>query len=187
MVGAILVQNTSWRNVEIAITNLRAHATMDAQYLYDLDVRLLADLIRSSGFHNVKARRVQNVLAWYLRAGGLAEVENIKTPALRESLLNVDGIGEETADAILVYAFGRASFVIDAYTRRVLSRLGLAVGDERYTLLQSQFHQSFADDVECFAEYHALFVEHAKRTCKKIPDCDACTLLPDCNYAQALR
>ncbi len=125
MVGALLTQNTAWRNVERAIANLRGADCLDAEAIAALADGALAELIRPSGYFNVKARRLKSLCQWYVEAGGYSQLNQIDTNSLRAELLAVHGVGRETADDILLYGFKRPVFVIDAYTKRLFARLGL--------------------------------------------------------------
>ncbi|MFA5626853.1 MAG: endonuclease III domain-containing protein [Thiohalomonadaceae bacterium] len=185
MVGAILTQNTTWSNVEKAITNLKANAALEPTVILHTDDTTLAGWIRSSGYYNIKAGRLKNYCRWYLAAGGYTELQNLETAELRKQLLEVKGVGHETADDILLYAFARPVFVIDAYTRRLFSRLQLITGLEKYDELRHYFEQGLSHcdrQVELFNEYHALIVMHAKQLCRKRPLCRSCGLQPYCNY-----
>jgi endonuclease-3 related protein len=174
MVGAVLTQNTAWSNVEKAIRNLKAAGQLELQFMARMRERRLAGLIRSAGYFNVKAKRLKALSAWLQAAGGEPALRNRSTPDLRTALLSVHGIGPETADDILLYAFDRPVFVIDAYTRRLLKNLHLAAGDEHYEKLRSAFETALGDDADLFKEYHALIVRHAKEKCIKTPDCRHC-------------
>jgi endonuclease III related protein len=165
MVGAVLTQNTSWKNVEIAIRNLREAGSLDLPMITGLEVDDLAKLIRPSGYYNIKARRLKNLCAWLEEMGGMDKLSLLDTPDLRDSLLSVNGIGPETADDILLYALHRPVFVIDTYTRRLLEKLDLIAGDETYESLRSAFESALGADSVLFNEYHALIVRHAKQKC----------------------
>ena len=134
MVGAVLTQNTNWHNVEKALDNLKAIDILHPLGLHQTPEEQLAQLIRPAGYFKVKAKRLRHLLDWLFDAGGgqLEHHDQRSTPALREDLLAVHGIGPETADDILLYAFGRPVFVIDAYTRRLYARLGLCSRAEPY-------------------------------------------------------
>lgn len=180
--GAILTQNTSWSNVEKALGNLRARGLLSFEALAKLKASRLAALIRSSGYFNVKARRVKSFLAFLGREyGGRAERMASEAPAsLRAKLLNVDGIGPETADSIVLYAAGLPLFVVDAYTRRIFSRLGLLRGDESYDQVQRFFMERLPVDAALYNDYHAQIVLLGKNTCRARPLCAACPLLRRC-------
>ncbi|MCG8325520.1 MAG: hypothetical protein MI673_08385 [Thiotrichales bacterium] len=174
MVGAILTQNTAWTNVERAITNLKKAHCLHAEALLELRDKQLAHHLRPSGYFNIKTRRVKSFCRWYLESGQYRRLKNLHTDALRNELLSVNGIGPETADDILLYAFERPVFVIDAYTRRLLARLGWADGDEHYETLRAAFETALDPDTALFNEYHALIVRHAKEKCSGKSDCRHC-------------
>jgi endonuclease-3 related protein len=176
--GAILTQNTSWRNVERALGELRARGLLSWRGLRAMPVVRLARLFRSSGSYNVKARRVRAFLDFLGRDyGGRAEaLAGEEAGVLRRKLLAVKGIGPETADSIVLYAAGGAVFVVDAYTRRVFSRLGLLRGDEPYETVQAFFTGRLPADVALFNDYHAQIVRLAKDVCRARPRCEACPL-----------
>lgn len=175
-VGAVLTQNTAWTNVERAIANLKAKRLLDLDRLAALPPSRLAPLIRSAGFHNLKARRLHALLGWLRDSGGFAGLRLIRTGELRRRLLAINGIGPETADSILLYALGRPSFVIDAYTRRILHRYGLIKGNEPYDELKALFERSLPRSARRYNEYHALIVRLAKTHCRATPVCTGCPL-----------
>ena len=177
-VGAILVQNAAWSNVEKALGRLRGADRLSYEGLAGLPAADLAELIRPAGCHNVKAARLAAFVAWLGRAcGGRVEAMAGRDPrALRAELLDVHGIGRETADSIALYAAGLPLFVIDAYTRRVFARLGLVSGDEPYDALQRFFMSALPPDAALFNEYHAQIVTLAKEICRPRPLCDRCPL-----------
>ena len=177
MVGAVLTQNTAWINVERAIENLRQANLLSAESIAAMQPPALAEYLRPAGYFNVKARRLQALCAYLVAHPQLAEID---TPALRERLLGVHGVGPETADDILLYAYQRPVFVIDAYTRRLFGRLGLMEGDATYETLRATFETGLGRDVALFNEYHALIVMHAKHVCRKQPRCDDCCLNRRC-------
>lgn len=185
MVGAILTQNTAWTNVEKAIAALRRVELLEADALLRCEHDVLAALLRPVGYFNVKARRLQNFCAWYLRQGGEQGLSAWPTEALRKGLLSVNGIGPETADDILLYAFGRAVFVIDAYTRRLFGRLGMLDAALNYEALRAIFERDLPADADLFNEYHALIVHHAKYVCRSKPRCAECLLAGDCPVGAA--
>ena len=179
IVGAVLTQNTAWRNVEKAIANLRARNLLDLFALHRVADADLAAAIRPSGFFNLKTRRLKALVGWIVRRyGGLIErMFSEETEALREELLAVEGIGPETADSILLYAGRRPIFVIDAYTRRIFLRHGFINEADDASAIQDIFMKHLPHDAALFNEYHALIVRTAKEHCKKRdPDCDACPL-----------
>lgn len=178
-VGAILTQNTNWQNVERAIGNLKRLGILSARKMHGLGAEELAEAIRPAGYFNVKAGRLKAFVDFLMdRYGGsFKRMGREETGALRAALLGVNGIGPETADSILLYALGRPVFVIDAYTRRVLSRHGILGHDEPYELFQGLFHSGLNPDADLFNEYHALFVRLGKTLCRpRMPLCDQCSL-----------
>lgn len=177
-VGAILTQNTNWVNVERAIANLKGERLLSPEALRDLPVERLAEVIRPAGYFNVKSVRLKEFITWLFdKFGGSMEgMAAAEWPEVREELLKVKGIGPETADSILLYACAKPSFVVDAYTKRVLSALGIISGRERYEELRSLFMDNLPPDVSLFNEYHALIVQHAKEHCRKMARCAGCAL-----------
>jgi len=180
MVGAVLTQNTAWTNVEKAIANLKAADVLSADALQGMAQDDLAQLIRPAGYYNIKAGRLKHFCEFLREAGGEAALAALPTEQLRKALLSVKGIGPETADDILLYAFDRPVFVIDAYTRRLLQRQRLAMGDESYEQLRSGFERALPAEVAMFKQYHALIVEHAKAACGSKPRCAGCCLERSC-------
>jgi endonuclease-3 related protein len=180
MVGAVLTQNTAWTNVEKAIANLVKHDKLSAAGIVAARKDHLANWLRPSGYFNVKAERLKNFCRWYVEAGGFNALSKLDTDTLRDSLLSVNGIGPETADDMLLYAFDRPVFVVDAYTRRLFSRLGLIVGDEAYDDLRLACEDRLGADAALYNEFHALIVLHAKTVCRVRPRCGDCLLRPAC-------
>jgi endonuclease-3 related protein len=180
MLGAILIQHTAWSNASRAIDNLKSARLLAPDSLDDAGLERLAALIRPAGVYRVKARRIQAFVRWYRSSGEYAALRALPTRALRESLLSVHGIGPETADDILVYAFDRPVFVVDAYARRLFARYGLARGDEKYAELKTIVESGFHGDAAGLGEFHALIVEHGKRTCRPKPLCESCRLRDGC-------
>ena len=176
--GAILTQNTNWANVEKAIANLKSAHLLTPEKLCHLNVSELAELIRSAGYYNIKAKRLKSFLSWLFRNydGRLANLENLDTDRLRAELLAVKGIGRETADSILLYAFGRLTFVVDAYTARVAVRHGLIEPDADYEQLRELFQSNLPQDAQLFNEYHALLVRLGKEFCRPNAKCPGCPL-----------
>ena len=185
MVGAILTQNTAWSNVEKAIANLAGRHRLDPTAIIAARRDQLATWLRPSGYFNVKAERLRNFCRWYVQAGGYDRLRRYGTGRLRAALLEVNGIGRETADDMLLYAFRRAVFVIDAYTRRLFSRLGLCRGDEDYDRLRLAIERQLGPDIARYNEFHALIVRHAKDICRVRPRCQDCVLRPRCRYFRA--
>ncbi len=187
MVGAVLTQNTAWGNVEKAIDRLKAADALNCRAILTLADAELANLIRPAGYFNVKTKRLK-ALCRFLVERSVAEqpealAEQDSLAALRHDLLAVHGIGEETADSILLYALNLPGFVIDAYTRRILGRLGLLVGTESYSAIKALFEAELPAEVALYNEYHALIVRLAKDYCRPRPRCAGCPLHPICPTA----
>jgi len=184
IVGAILTQNTAWTNVERAIARMRTERMLHPGRIDAAPRGTLARLIRSSGYYNMKAKRLKQFAGFLLTryGGSLRRMFQTELPKLREELLAISGIGEETADSILLYAGDRPIFVVDAYTRRVLERHDLIPDGARYREIQRLFMDHLPADAALFNEYHALLVAVGKTYCRNTPRCDACPLrydLPD--------
>ena len=184
MVGAVLTQNTAWTNVERALARLSGRIPLTAEAILALDEPDLADALRPSGYFNIKARRLRSFCRGFIAGGGLAGLGALETGELRRYLLGIAGVGPETADDMLLYAFARPVFVVDAYTRRVFTRLGLLCGDEGYEAIRAAFETALGPDVPLFNAYHALIVRHGKEVCRKQPRCDACCLRGGCPSAE---
>lgn len=180
MVGAVLTQNTAWSNVERAIANLKKAGALVPETIISVHPRRLATWLKPSGYFNVKAKRLRALCRWLVNQGGVRRLSTLPTDVLRPALLSVNGVGPETADDILLYAFHRPVFVIDAYTRRLFARLGEMTGDEDYETLRAKFEAVLPADAALFNEYHALIVRHAKDICRSRPRCDQCKLVPIC-------
>jgi endonuclease III related protein len=179
IVGAILTQNTNWSNVERAISELRRNRLLSVAAINRISVAKLAPLIRSSGYFRQKARKLKEFVAFLhsKHSGSLTKMFRTSTPVLREQLLGVHGIGPETADSILLYAGEHPVFVVDAYTRRILQRHGLAHGKETYEEIRALFAKSLPLEPSLFNEYHALIVHLGKHFCRpKTPICSSCPL-----------
>lgn len=185
MVGAILTQNTSWSNVEKALAFLKQQISLTPEALIGLSITNLETCLKTAGYFRIKTQRLQNYCRWYVAHGGYQGLDKLPTHALREQLLQVHGIGPETADDILLYAFHRPVFVIDAYTRRLLQRLDLIQGQEKYEECRLLFEMQLPKSVDLYKQYHALIVIHAKQRCRKTkPICHACQLQPICLTAK---
>jgi endonuclease-3 related protein len=182
IVGAILTQSAAWTNVEKAISNLKAGGALTAAALLHIPSDRLAALIRPCGYYNAKARKikafVQRLECGY--GGDLERLFALDTMELRQELLSVHGIGEETADSIMLYAARKPAFVIDAYTRRILRRLALAPSLDSYGAFQALFTENLPQDEGLYEEYHALLVRHGKEVCRKAPRCSLCCLREIC-------
>ena len=184
MVGAILTQNCNWKNVEQAIGNLKAANMLDAASIACADHEQLAEVIRPSGFFNQKACRLQLFSRFYIAHGEISGLRKQPMAEMRLQLLALSGIGPETADSMLLYALRKPIFVVDAYTRRIFTRLGLLPEKIDYDGIQNYFHHQLEPQLSLFQEYHALIVEHAKRHCRNRQLCEKCPLLNSCNYSK---
>lgn len=184
-VGAILTQNTNWGNVEKAINNLKARKVLSPKALYELPHGELAVLIKPSGYFNIKAARLRHFLSFLVaeNGGSIKRVFAGKLEDVRERLLAVKGIGPETADSMILYAAGMPIFVIDAYTKRIFSRLGFCAKDVSYHDIQGLFMKNVPSDAALYNEYHALLVMLGKHFCKPKPLCGACPLNKMCAKA----
>ena len=179
MVGAILTQNTSWSNVEKAINNLKKEYLLEPQNLYHINQEELAQLIKPSGYFNIKAQRLKNFIAFFVEEfdGSVKKMFSGDGEELRRKLLKVNGIGPETADSILLYAGEKPFFVVDAYTKRIFSRHRLISEDASYHQIQEFFIRNLDSDVELFNEFHAQIVMLGKTICtSKNPDCSKCPI-----------
>ena len=186
IVGAILTQNTAWGNVEKAIANFYGDALasrftdgaggLRPEAVFDAGVAELADIIRPAGFFNQKAQYLKKVTAWFaLYNYEVSAVQSVPLAKLRPELLSIKGVGQETADSILLYAFGFPTFVVDAYTMRLCERYPVNAGNG-YAEVKSYFEMNLPPDAALYNNYHALIVINGKRHCKKKPACDGCPL-----------
>ncbi len=181
ILGAILTQNTAWRNAALALKRLRRAGLLNFKGLRGASLRELRSRIRPAGFYRQKARAIGSVLDWLEQTygGSVARMFRAPAPRLREELLALKGIGPETADSILLYAGQQPFFVADAYTRRILSRHALVSARAGYAHVQKYLHERLPPDQRLFNEFHALLVETGKRYCwRQAPRCDACPLGP---------
>jgi endonuclease-3 related protein len=183
--GAILTQNTNWANVEKAMASLRGVCELTPEGILSLTPDCLEEAIRSSGYFRQKSARLRSFCRFLMdRYGGdLSGTGGYDTGELREELLSLNGIGPETADSILLYALNRPVFVVDAYTIRLLSRLGLCDERGKYHDVQALFMDNLDPNARMFNEYHALIVTHCKQRCiKRAPKCGECTLAKWCAF-----
>ena len=178
IIGAILTQNTSWDNVEKAIASLKASGKFTPEGLFKLQTDKLALLIKSSGYFNIKAKRLKNFLSFLFNdyEGNIDRMLKEDGHILRHKLLNVNGIGPETADSILLYAAEYPIFVVDAYTNRIFSRHGYIPADATYHQIQELFVGNLPKDTQLYNEYHALIVRVGKELCRKTPRCNSCPI-----------
>lgn len=184
IVGAVLTQNTVWINVERAIDNLKQAGVLKLDAMLALEQQELAERLRPAGYFNLKARRLTNLLSAVRELGGVDGLARIPTLELRSRLLAVNGVGPETADDILLYAYHRPVFVVDAYTRRIFSRVGLALGDEAYDTLRLTVESAMPENTSWYQEFHALIVVHGKERCRPRPGCHDCPLAGVCDFPQ---
>ena len=182
VVGAILVQNISWSNVERALVNMRDAGVWSFREILDAPDEEMHEIIRPSGYYKAKTRKLKEFAEFILgeHDGDLARLFALPIGEMREQLLSVWGIGEETADDIILYVAKKPSFVIDMYTRRLLARLGWEIRGKSYSAYQELFHKLLPHDPYLFNEYHALIDYHVARICRKKPLCDQCVLAEDC-------
>lgn len=185
LVGAVLTQNAAWRNVEQALARLSEQKLLTPEAILSAPSDLLRDCLRPSGYYNVKAQRLIAACEAWVELGGEAGVGRMETAALRERLLAVKGLGPESVDDVLLYGLGRPVFVVDAYTRRIFSRIGAIAESIDYQSLQDFFHAGLPSDAALYAEYHALIVNAGKHHCRpRLPRCEDCPLISLCDYAQ---
>ena len=175
VVGAILTQNNSWKNAEQALKQMRQEGLVEAGQIVSCPVRSLESIIRSSGFYRQKARRLKEMARFILDCG-----EGFYREVERNQLLSVHGVGRETADSILLYACSQKHFVVDAYTRRIFVRYGWFPKEAGYPEIQEFFQSGLEPDGTLYKRFHALIVEHAKQTCRKLPLCEQCVLKENC-------
>jgi endonuclease III related protein len=178
MVGAILTQNTAWNNVEKAIRNLKQNKVLNPKRITNLPISELSRLIRPSGFYNIKTKRLISFVS-FLNKNYNSNIEKMrkqKLPELRLQLLDLYGIGEETADSILLYALEKPIFVVDAYTKRIFSRHEYLNAKTDYSLVQGFFMQNLPKSVKIYNEFHALLVKLAKDYCRTRPRCNICPI-----------
>ena len=187
IVGAILTQSTSWINVEKAILNLKSAGVLHPDSLRRLSHSELAELIHPCGYYNSKAQKLKAFVEYLANAhhDSLNSLFSPDIPDLRKELIAIHGIGEETADSIILYAARKPLFVVDAYTRRIITRTGLNSTENSYSAYQELFMNNLPHKEKLFNEYHALFVRHGKETCKKNPSCNQCCLKGRCAWPQA--
>ena len=185
MVGAILTQSAAWLNVEKAIVNLRAAGALSPEALRRLSLSEIAALIRPCGYYNAKARKLKSLAQWLGECchDNLNELFANSVDHLRQHLLSVYGIGQETADSIILYAANKPIFVIDAYTCRIVNRIGLEPASNNYAAYQSLFMNNLPADVGLFNEYHALPVCLGKNVCRNRPLCQRCCLQNICRFS----
>ena len=188
MVGAVLTQNTAWANVEKAMANLKRERLLTPSRMFNLDPEKLASLIRPCGYFNIKTKRLRHLLSFiHTRySNSLTRMFSTNPKLLRQQLLEVNGIGPETSDAILLYAGEKPFFVVDNYTRRIFSRQGLIADNADYRSLQNLFMDNLPLDARFYNEYHALIVRVGKEHCKKTrPLCSGCPIRCELSLSQS--
>lgn len=179
MIGTILAQNTSWVNAEKALWNLAQKNLISESKLNKINLDDLSQLIRSSGYYKQKAIKIQNVLN-FMQKNTISSLKKLEINVLRQNLITIKGVGPETADSIILYAFNKPIFVIDAYTKRLLSRIGLIPEKSSYGNIQDLFHAQISADFIVYNEYHALIVQHCVHVCTSKPQCNKCFLNQHC-------
>jgi endonuclease-3 related protein len=183
IIGAILTQNTNWNNVDRAINNLKRHSLLDFTRLSEISEEELCRLIRPAGYYNQKAERLK-AIAQFFQTNPLNKCNHLSIQEIREKLLSIKGIGEETADSILLYAFDKPMFVVDAYTKRIFYRLGFFQDNISYKEAQDFFMKHIKPDARLYNEYHALLVKLGKEFCKRKPKCEGCILNHLCKFSR---
>lgn len=186
IVGAILTQQASWKNVEIAIQNLKRANVLNEKGIYEIKKEKLENLVKPSGFYRIKTKRLKNFVNFLFDKynGNLEKLFKVNKNKLRNELLSINGIGKETADSIILYAANKPSFVIDAYTIRIFKRIGL-INEKDYDKVKLIFESNLKSDVNLYKEYHALIVEFGKNICKIKPLCHQCPIKKVCKYANS--
>jgi len=180
-IGAILTQNVSWKNVDKCMLAIKRQDMMNPEKLHSAEHDEIAALIRSAGYYNQKVKKIKNFLDWFKSENySFAGMKRMDDEPARRTLLNINGIGPETADSILLYAVQKKTFVIDAYTKRQLVRMGFIADGYSYEELRLLFHEKFTGNLKDYKEYHALFVRHGKKNCSKKPLCGTCFLSNRC-------
>jgi len=189
MMGAILTQNTAWVNVEKAINNLKREGILTFDKLKKIDEKSLAPLIRSSGYFNQKAKKIKNFIRFMNEefAGSISKMKSQRLDPMRKKLLSVNGIGYETADSILLYSLDKKIFVVDAYTKRIFSRIGIIKEDCDYSEVQEFFMKNLPKKLKLFNDYHAQIVILGKEICRKKPKCGVCPIHKECNFSRSKR
>ena len=182
--GAILAQSTSWKNAEKALIELNKNSLIDAKKILKIEDERLASIIKPSGYHNQKAKKLKNFCSFLFKnyGGNLGKLLKKNVEELRNELLSVNGIGPETADSIILYAAKKPIFVVDAYTKRIFSRVGFK--ENSYDEFQSLFHKTLPQSERLFNEFHALIVELGKSICKTAPLCGQCPISRFCNHSK---
>ncbi len=185
-VGAVLTQSVAWTNVEKALSSLKKNRMLRPEEILSASHDEVASLIRPAGYFNQKTIKLKELAAWFLDRGvKTSSLEKLSGDDFRHELLAIKGIGPETADSILLYAYDVKSFVVDAYTKRILSRIGLIDENAKYEAVRQFFHDNFKGEKEEYRQYHAFFVVHGKDYCRKKPLCGSCFLQNQCIFARS--
>lgn len=187
VIGAILTQQSTWKNVEDAIKKLKQKNLLTPRRLANADLQEIEKIIRSTGFYKQKAKRIID-FSRYLEekySGNIRLMFAKKVDDLRKELLSLNGIGKETADSIILYAVHKPIFVVDAYTYRFFSRLGMITGKESYDELREKIEKEIKPNEKIYNEFHALIVQHGKKLCKKKPLCSYCPFVKDCDFGKS--
>lgn len=190
VIGAILTQNTSWKNVEKAISCIKGAGKLSPQGIFGIKEEELEELIKPSGFYRLKAKRIKSFMDFLFSHyyGDLNKMGMMDTLSLRTQLLGINGIGEETADSILLYALNRPVFVVDAYTKRIFFRLGYIADNWNYSQVQQFFMKNLPWDIQLFNDYHAQIVKLGNTLCRRTdPHCKDCPLKVRCPWSVVLR
>ncbi len=182
IIGAILTQNTNWGNVEKALERMVEQGLTTVETILLTGEGQMEEAIRSSGFYRQKAQRLRELLEQAQLAGGM---DHFLETVTREHLLELNGIGPETADSILLYAAGRPEMVVDSYTKRILGRVGLLAGNQTYAQVKQFLENGLERDAGLYKEFHALMVRLAKEQCRTVPVCAGCPLRGRCSFAQS--
>ncbi len=186
-VGAILTQNTSWSNVVKVLIRLKESNLLNIKALKGFEVSAIANIIKPSGYYNQKAKKIKALIQFLMEPqNSLNKLKDYSILEARRRLLSVWGIGEETADSILLYAYHKPVFVVDAYTKRIFSRIGSFNEGSSYGEIQAVFHRRLPEDEIVFQEYHALIVRLGKEICRKEPLCSRCCLENICGFAKQM-
>jgi len=181
IIGAILTQRTSWNNVEKAIKNLKGNNLLSLANILNANLELLKECIKPSGFYQTKAVALKNISSFFTinKIKEFEETQDIEK--IRRQLLGIKGIGPETSDSILLYGFGKKIFVVDAYTKRIIERIGYK--ETKYDEIQKLFEKTIKAELELYKNYHAVIVQHGKEVCRKKPLCNKCVIKEFCNYS----
>jgi endonuclease-3 related protein len=184
IIGAILTQNTAWQNVERVIENLKKEGILTPEGIFHAPEEKLQTLLKPAGYFRIKTKRLKHFINFLFEehSGNLTSLRGLPKDRLREQLLNVNGIGPETADSIVLYATDKLSFVVDAYTKRIFSRLGVIETNTSYAGIKEYFEKNLPRDLKIYKEFHALIVKLGKIYCKAKPLCNDCPIRTYCSY-----